>query len=315
MAEPQLEQTPRDRAGTLLALTLVAMVISVGVVGYVVYDNTLAHSSSASDPIEMGDTVTLDYIGMFTDGRVFDTSIYEIAEDDVLYPKSFTFQMRDESGYAPFDMEAGAYGVEGGTIKGFALGVLGLHVGDTSTIEVSPEDGYPVDPTMLVTIPLSEELPATESMSEAAFENLFNTDPIPMDFVEHYRWGWDVLVVEVSFGVVTFKHCPTVGETVYPFGDPNDDEEPQGWPCLVESFDPEADGGVGRIVVRHQVSADDVYNVMGTDNDGQVFILSGYDAENGTFEIHKSNMSVGYNAEVRGRTLIFEVTIISVKSV
>ena len=315
MAEPHLEQTPRDRAGTLLALALVAMVMSVGAVGYVIYDNTLAHSSSASDPIEMGDTVTLDYVGMFTDGRVFDTSIYEIAEDDVLYPKSFTFQMRDESGYTSFEMEAGAYGVEGGTIKGFALGVLGLHVGDTSTIVVSPEDGYAVDPTMLVTIPLVEEIAATETMSETSFESLFQIDAIAMDFVQHYHWGWDVLVVNVSFGVVTLKHCPTVGETVYPFGDPNDDEEPQGWPCIVESFDPDADDGVGKIVVRHQVSPDDVYNVMGEDYDDQVFILSGYDAENGTFEVHRSNLDLGYNAEIRGRTLLFEVTIISVKSV
>lgn len=294
-----------------MAVIAVAIVVSVGVIGYIVYDNTKVHSTAHSDIVEMDDTVTLNYIGMFSDGRVFDTSILDIATNDVLYPKSLTFTMRENDSYAPFDMVAGKYGAEGGTIKGFALGVIGLRVGDTKVIEVAPEDAYAVNPAMLETIPLTEHVNGTEMIGEATFTSLFKVEPTVMDYVPHYKWRWDVLVLKVEFGFVTYKHSPTVGETVYPFGDPNA-EDPEGWPCVVESFDSSANDGAGEVVVRHDLTASDVYAVKGSTFDGQTAVVSGYDAENGTFEIHRSDSSIGYNGEISGRPLFFEVTIISV---
>ena len=309
----ELDKLPRDPTRVFLALIAVAVVLSVGVVGYVVYDNAQEHTTSASDPIEMGDVVTLNYVGMFSDGRVFDTSLLDVASDDMLYPKSLTFTLRDNESYVPFDMTAGKYGVEGGTIKGFALGVLGLTMGDTYTIEVPPEDGYAVDPSMVETVQVTEHLNATEMMPESTFTTLFNIEPVELDFVQHFKWKWDVLVVEVSQGLVTFKHAPTIGQEVYPFGDPSDDEDPAGWACVVESFDPEASNGSGEVVVRHVVTEADVYAIKGVMYTGQVFILSGYDSANGTFEIHRSNPEAGYNGEIAGRTLYFKVTIVFVR--
>jgi len=311
--ETEASRSPRDPARVLFVLIVAAVVLSVGVVAYIVYDNTLGHSTSTSDPVEIGDLVTLNYIGTFSDGRVFDTSLLHIAADDVLYPKSLTFTQRDNDSYTPFDMTAGKYGVEGGTIKGFALGVLGLRIGDTHKIEVLPEDGYAVDPTMIETVDLVQHVNATETMSESSFKNLFNIEPVVMDRLPHYIWKWDVLVVEVSSGVVTFKSIPDVDQVVYPFGDPSDGEDPQGWVCTVESVDPLANGGVGEIVVRHQITEEDVYMIKGVLYSGQAFILSGVDEANGTFEVHKSNPEIGYNGEISGRTLYFEVTILNIR--
>ncbi|MGB2582473.1 MAG: FKBP-type peptidyl-prolyl cis-trans isomerase [Thermoplasmata archaeon] len=309
----EVDKSPRDPTRVFLALIAVAVVLSVGVVGYVVYDNAQEHTTSASDPIEMGDVVTLNYVGMFSDGRVFDTSLLDVASDDVLYPKSLTFTLRDNESYVPFDMTAGQYGVEGGTIKGFALGVLGLTMGDTYTIEVPPEDGYAVDPSMVETVQVTEHLNATEMMPESTFTTLFNIEPVELDFVPHFKWKWDVLVVEVSQGLVTFKHAPTIDQVVYPFGDPSDDEDPAGWACVVESFDPGASNGAGEVVVRHEVTETDVYAIKGVMHTGQVFILSGYDSANGTFEVHRSNPETGYNGEISGRALYFKVTIVFVR--
>ena len=311
--ESEVDKSPRDPTRVFLALIAVSVVLSVGVVGYVVYDNAQGQTTSTSYPIEMGDVVTLNYIGMFSDGRVFDTSLPEVASDDVQYPKSLTFTLRDNESYTPFDMTAGKYAVEGGTIKGFALGVLGLTIGDTHTIEVPPEDGYAVDLSMIDTVQVTEHLNATEIMPESNFKALFNIEPVVMDFVPHFKWKWDVLVVEVSMGVVTFKHAPTIGQVVYPFGDPSDDEDPAGWACVVESFDPGASDGAGEVVVRHLVTEADVYAVKGVMYTGQVFILSGYDSVNETFEIHRSNPETGYNGEISGRTLYFKVTIVFVR--
>lgn len=310
--DAEMEKSSQDRGRSLLVVIAVALVLSASVIGYIVYDNSLAHKASTSDVVEMDDSVILDYIGSFSDGRVFDTSILEVAENDALYPKSLTFALRENDSYQPFEMVAGLYNAEGGTIKGFALGVIGLSVGDTKMIEVAPEDAYPVNPELKETIPLEEHIVGTETILENTFSDLFKSDPVVMGHVQHYKWGWDVVVTEIEFGFVTFRHYPTVGEIVYPFGDPEDDDEPKGWPCVVESFDPEADDGAGEVVVRHEVGSEDVYAILGETYDGVTFVISSFDSGNETFEIHKSSPETGYNAEISGRALFFEVTIISV---
>ena len=67
--EPEAVRSTRDPTRALLAVIAVAIVISVGVVGYIVYDNTKAHSVSTSDIVEMDDRVTMNYIGMFSEDR------------------------------------------------------------------------------------------------------------------------------------------------------------------------------------------------------------------------------------------------------
>ena len=181
----------------------------------------------------MDDVVTMNYIGRFSNGLVFDTSLLEVAENDALYPKSLTYTMRENDSYTPFEMVAGKYGVEGGTIKGFALGVIGLSVGDTEEIYVAPEDAYAVNPEMIDTTPIVQLVNGTETIPEKTFETLFKINPVVMDHAPHYKWKWDVIITNIEFGLVTFKHAPTVGETVYPFGDPSDPEDPAGWPCAV----------------------------------------------------------------------------------
>jgi FKBP-type peptidyl-prolyl cis-trans isomerase 2 len=300
--EPKAPREPRDPLSIVLVLIAAAIVVSVSIVGYVLYDNTSGSPLEETPVVASGDSVTMNYIGMFSDGRVFDTSILDVAWDNVLYPKSFTFSQRENDSYVPFEMTAGLYGASGGTIKGFALGVIGMKQNERKIIEVAPEDGYAVDPAMMTDIALEEEIPATETISETDFKSLFNTDPVLMDTVQHYMWQWDVMVVENIGGLITFKHIPT------------DYDDPQGWACEVESYDPSADGGIGKIVVNHDVSAEDVYKVQGTDSDGLSFVISAFNATAGTFTIHKIDTTSGYNGEIYGRTLYFEVTVLVVKS-
>ncbi len=63
-----------------------------------------------------GDTVKVHYTGKFEDGTVFDSS-------------------RDRE---PFEFELGNRSV----IPGFERGVLGMKVGETRIITISPEEGY-----------------------------------------------------------------------------------------------------------------------------------------------------------------------------
>lgn len=309
-SEPKA-RAERDPLKTVITVLTALIVLTVGLIGYVIYDNSLSNDA-VTKVVEDGDTVLMNYVGMFEDGRVFDTCVYDVAVNDALYPKSFTFSMREEASYTPFEMTAGLYGESGGTIKGFALGVIGMELNEKSIIVVPPEDGYAVDPTMLKTYDLLEEVPVVETVAEAEFSSLFGTTATLMSIVPHYKWGWDVLVVQIESGVVTYKNVPTVGEVVTPYGDPADADFPMGWECVVETYDAAADSGTGLITVRHMLTEADTYYREGEDYAGATFVLSDVDEVAGTFTIHMVDSQTGYNGEIYGRTLLFEVTIINI---
>jgi len=307
----------RDPKKMLLALIIAGILLALIAIGYVWATGRGTSSAATTGGVVSGDSVTLNYIGRLPGGSVFDTSLLDVAQDDGRYPKSLTFALRANDTYAPFTMTAGNYG-SGGTIKGFALGVIGMHVNETKLIEVIPGEGYPVDPDMLRTIDIVQQIPATEVMTVQEFKDAFQTNPILMQTLPHFFWGWNVVVVfndnGNDNGIVRIKHEPIVGQTVYPFGNPSDSTSPLGWPVVVESYDPNGFNGNGMTTVRHIISPSDVYNVKGTDSDGKTFVLSAYNATAGTFQMHRSNSQTGYNSELAGRTLFFEVTVISIKA-
>jgi FKBP-type peptidyl-prolyl cis-trans isomerase 2 len=310
MGEQPESSEPRDTASMLLVLLVAGIVVAAGAVAYVAYSNSQRIESGTPYAIANGDMVSLNYIGRFADGRVFDTSILSVAANDSIYPKSMTFSMRSNESYEPFTMTAGNYG-SGGTIKGFALGVIGLHVGDYKMIEVAPEDAYAVNPAMLTWVNLTEHIPVKEMYSVSSFKNYFNTEPIPLATYAHFFWKWQVMVASISGDNVTVLNQPAKGSSVYPFGDPRADD-PNGWEVRVVDYDPTADGGNGRITVQNMVTQEDVYNVKGTDSESGTFVISAFNADNGTFQIHRSDSNIGYNGEIAGRALFFEVTIVSV---
>ncbi|MGQ9587904.1 MAG: FKBP-type peptidyl-prolyl cis-trans isomerase [Thermoplasmata archaeon] len=313
MGSDSEKKEPRDLRRVITAVIMAAILVAVVAIGYVLYLNSKSSRVAASRAIVAGDTVTMDYIGRLANGWVFDTSNLTVAHDDVNYPKSLTFKLRENGSYKEFEMTAGNYRT-GGTIKGFALGVIGLHVGERQVIEVAPDEGYPVRPEMIQTINISQETNVIEVMTEDQFRDVYDEEPIPTHTYTHFFWGWDVVVVERIGGKVTLRNEPYVGQVVSPYGDPQDPKTPAGWYCLVESYNPTAYSGMGSITVRHLITSDDVYRLKGTDYDGKEFVLSAFNSTAGTFQIHKSDPDTGYNGEISGRTLYFEVTILEVKS-
>jgi FKBP-type peptidyl-prolyl cis-trans isomerase 2 len=303
----------RDTGKLVMALLIAAIVISVGAISFVVYTNSQATKSLTLPAIKAGDAVMMNYIGRFADGRVFDTSILSVGLNNALYPKSLTYSVRANDSYTPFNMTAGNYG-SGGTIKGFALGVIGLHQGGQAIIDVKPGDAYPVNSSTVQTVELHQKIPLLQSMTDLQFTTSFGADPVVGQVYKHFFWGWDVVVVSDQAGLVIIRQDPTIGQVVYPFGDPNDFTKPSGWPVTVEIYDPSAYGGQGLIEISHGVSQADVYEVKGVEISGATFVISGFNSTAGTFQISKSDSSTGYNAEIAGRELFFEVTILKVTS-
>ena len=76
-----------------------------------------------------GDTVSVNYIGKLTDGKLFDTSIKEEAQ-------KAGFPLRPS--YAPLSFKVGA----GQMIPGFDAAVLGMKIGEEKTVSLPPAQAY-----------------------------------------------------------------------------------------------------------------------------------------------------------------------------
>ncbi|MBU4266225.1 MAG: FKBP-type peptidyl-prolyl cis-trans isomerase [Candidatus Altiarchaeota archaeon] len=79
----------------------------------------------------VGDVICLEYVGSFENGTVFDTNIVEKAKEAGLYDAARP--------YTPLCFKIG----DGMVIDGFEEGVVGIAVGESKTITVPPEKGYP----------------------------------------------------------------------------------------------------------------------------------------------------------------------------
>jgi FKBP-type peptidyl-prolyl cis-trans isomerase 2 len=82
--------------------------------------------------VEKGDNVSVNYIGKYDNGTVFDTSIPDVAKEAGLYDANSTRT------YEPLSFVVGA----GQMISGFDNGVLNMTVGEEKTLKLSPEEAY-----------------------------------------------------------------------------------------------------------------------------------------------------------------------------
>src|SRR6056297_883917 len=84
--------------------------------------------------IETGDSVTIEYVGRFEDGGVFDTSRYEVAAEHGLVEA----QENEEDDYSPLSFTVG----EGDVIEGLDEALVGMTEGEDATVTIPPEKGY-----------------------------------------------------------------------------------------------------------------------------------------------------------------------------
>lgn len=98
--------------------------------------------------VKTGDNVSVDYVGSFQDGKVFDTSIESVAKENQLYDP--------DRKYAPLPFIVGNMEV----IKGMDEGVIGMKVGDSKTLTIPPEKGYGMtNPELIRSYPVIQVFP------------------------------------------------------------------------------------------------------------------------------------------------------------
>lgn len=92
--------------------------------------------------VERGDLIKVDYVGTFSNGTLFDTSIESEAKNAGLFNPGRI--------YGPLEFEVGA----GQVVKGFDQAVLGMKNNEEKPVEIKPEDGYgPIREDLIQIVP------------------------------------------------------------------------------------------------------------------------------------------------------------------
>jgi FKBP-type peptidyl-prolyl cis-trans isomerase 2 len=302
-----LRKRKKDSMGmtsTILIVLIVILMISASSVVVLLYTGNQSNQAAITDVVEKGDTVKVNYIGRLEDGRVFDTSLWGVASNDALYPKSLSFSLRAQSSYTPLTFTVGS----GQMIAGFDQGVIGMSENETKVIVVPPDEGYgEMNMSMLFVMPLLVTVPVYYTMNYSDFETEFSQDPETGMVVQDSLYGWDILVIDANSNsdLVLLMNKPLVGEQFAVYGEPQS-SPPTGWYAEITSIDSGANGGKGIIQIRNLLTSEDAGMVEGVDvSTGSTFYVDMVDESAGTFRMN-------YNGELLGRTLYFTVTLVDI---
>lgn len=273
-----------------------AVVVAGAAIGYSFLASSHEENADQVYEVKNGDQVEVDYIGMFEDGTVFDTSIEEVADNNALYPKSLSFAPQGD--FTPLGFTVGA----GEMIPGFDSGVVGMVRNETRILTIQPEDGYGFpSEDMVQTKSLRISIPVYEwTVNTTSFAERYFVDAELGTTIKHDEYGWNATVSHIDpvSGLVMMKNEPNPHEIIKLYNE---------WDSMVVSIDTSANGGMGEIVVKHLLTSADAGKIISADKYGQ-FIVRAVNADAGTY-------TVDYNREVVGKTLIFKVTMVFINPV
>jgi len=190
------------------------------------------------DLVSSGDNVKVDYTGYLSNFTVFDTSVKAVGSD-LSIPKSSSFTPPTSNAYQPLAFQVGM----GQMIKGFDAGVVGMMKGQSRTLRVEPADGY--GRFEFVNISITETFPIFHNISRLNFTTAYGEEPELNKVVTEPYWDWQVTVLALSQDNVTLMTKPL----------PDQISRPYGWDAKVLEINGSADGGAGRITVRHYPTA------------------------------------------------------------
>lgn len=98
--------------------------------------NLTAQVTDLGALVQNGQRVDANYVGMLTDGRIFDTSLARVADDVNLSKMATSFTYRT-TGYTSFNFTVGS-----GVIPGFTKLALAAHEQETVGGRIAPADAY-----------------------------------------------------------------------------------------------------------------------------------------------------------------------------
>ena len=105
--------------------------------------NTSLTKDFENKTVELEDKIQVDYIGYFTDGEIFDTSYFYVA-NNTDYPKNEIYKPRDLDEYVPLKIAISNSNIGSyvSPIDGFWEGAIGMEVNETRVLRIPSEKGY-----------------------------------------------------------------------------------------------------------------------------------------------------------------------------
>ena len=295
----------------LLILLVVLVLIAAGVGAAFVYEYNKPKAAPTLLTVQKGDNVTVNYIGEFGSGpqigRVFDTSFYSVAQNNVTYPKSLEYAPRSSaSAYTPLAVHVGPNAPAGGypvgnltfsgVVTGFWQGLVGLTGNHTQTVVVPASLGYgPLNSSCLRPAPLVFTLPVLTYLPLGEFASLYPnvTADVGVEFTDS-NYGWTDQVFAVNATSVSVQALPTVGQTSSPDGLPFEVTALNATSVTLSSLLTPANAG---LVLGHLR--------VGSICSESKFIVSAVDPSAGT-------LTENFNPEVQGETLDFIVAVVNI---
>jgi FKBP-type peptidyl-prolyl cis-trans isomerase 2 len=285
----------------------IAMIALVAILALMLFFGIIGDKNT----VEMGDTVHVNYTGRFLDGTVFDTSDLDVAKSAGIY--------QEGRQYEPLEFQVGS----GAVIPGFENGVLGMKVGEKKTLIIPPEDAYGHrDPSKIEVLPLIDELPATQSypnsieVSQAQFAQDFGTDHKVGDTVQVPESTLTMTVAEMNETTVNLSFDLGVGDRFSSSQVPWEEE-------VIEE-------NSTHFLVRHNVKVGDILEFPNRPWNSTVTAISDtnitlkhnpievttLDTLFGSVQIefNETGIIVDKNNRMAGKTLMFEVKIVSIEN-
>jgi FKBP-type peptidyl-prolyl cis-trans isomerase 2 len=295
-------------------IIVVLVVIMVSASTLVVMFGSGSKSNPNANVVENGDTVTVNYIGRLTDGRIFDTNIWSVA-NDTTEPKSLTFTLKSQSSYTPLSFTVGS----GKMIPGFNDAVIGMTLSNPyKNVTIPPSQAYPEKAKYNVVFNLTQESQVIYNYNYTQFSAKYSiSNPIQGMTIADPFYGWPVwiAIADSTADRVQVWNMPQV-DSLYRIYAPSNTSQAGGWNVRVLSIDSAANGGLGRIIVHSQLTAEDDRNIMGYDKVSstttKTFIVTNVSVENGNCILAYNDPSAGYNAEIAGQTLMFEIVLLTI---
>ncbi len=262
--------------------------------------------------VKQGDNISVNYIGSFPDGKVFDTNIETVAKENNLFDP--------EKKYTPFQFIVGT----GQVIQGFDEGVIGMKVDESKTFTIPPEKAYPIKPNLIRVVPIILDLPANDTLprtfnvSIGEFEQYFGKNHTVEDTLKIPDTNINITINNIS-SEVSLTYDLKVGdnvwdarspwnETVIKIDDKNITMRPNITKNMIIQF-PSAFWnttviGINstRITLRHNPIPPTTVTVPGMY--GQEIPMK--------ISFNETSIIMDQNRELAGKTLIFNVTIVSI---
>lgn len=297
-------------------LIVVLVVIMVSASTLVVMFSSGGNTNPNANVVQTGDTVTVNYIGKLVDGRIFDTSIWSVA-NDTGQPKSLTFTLQSESRYVPLQFLVGG----GKVIEGFNNAVIGMTLSNPyKNVTIPPSQAYPELTQHNQVFNLTAESGIYVNYTYAQFSSKYGSTVTPVVGLTiadpFYGWPVQIIVADPIADKVQVWNIVSVGQLYHIYAS-SSASVVSGWNVRVLSVDSAANGGMGRIVVHSQLTAADDRNILGTAKVSSTatatFIVTNVNETSDTciLAYNKYNPVTGttdaYNAEIAGQTLVFEI--------